>query len=177
MKWIAGSTVLCFVMGACALFLSRSEWRCLLNLSVFDHNINCTGHVAMMTDEGTVSNGVWSQKYILGLTPPECLCCPITGTNYVLTFRVGQHPYCPVHGRLIEKYDVRPHQPNAYFRWQRTRDAAAAACGLVGIAGVLVMAVGFVVRKTRRRQARCAVANDPPEPAPNQTADVDRDRR
>ena len=153
MKWIAGVTVLCLAIAAVAWFPGRSEWQCALNLSVFDHAINCTGHVAMMTEDGNKgTNGVWKQEYILGMTPQEYRRCPTAVTNYVLTFVVGQHPYCPVHGHLIEKYDLRPHGPNVRFGRQMLRENVAGVCGVVGIIGVFVMGFGFIVAGLRKRR-------------------------
>jgi hypothetical protein len=149
MRWLGIMVVVSLMTAACLWFPGRGERRCVNSLAVFDHHINCSGHVALGQSDGTVSNGVWDRKYILDLTPPTYLRCPLTGTNYMLSFKVGEHPYCPIHGHLIEKYGVRPHQT-----WLRA--PAARAIGgpvfllLALVGGATLLAVAVAKRRAVR---------------------------
>jgi hypothetical protein len=158
MKWmVSGIAVLVITAGILAL-PGRTEWQCLQCLAVFDHHINCAGHVAMVGQDGIVSNKVWQRKYILDMTPEKYLRCPTTGTNYVLTFTVGEHPYCPIHGHLIEKYNVRPHHTS---KIDIVRGLVPFIC--IFIASLLAVIVGIVaiVRRIRMRKGKAQPATPP----------------
>ena len=101
--------------------------------------------------EGTCSNGVWNPKAILDITPAQFFRCPVTGTNYVVRFQVGTHPFCPVHGRLIEKYGYRPHHPPSSLV---IRVVAMAACVLLGLGLGVAAGIVALLRKCRRRNER-----------------------
>ena len=151
MRWLAIGIVACVIVGGLLWFPGRQERQCLQMLANLDHQINCPGWVAISEEDGTCSNGVWNPKAIVGVTPPEFFRCPVTGTNYVVTFRVGTHPFCPVHGRLIEKYDYRPHQPprKLVARW-----VAMSACVLLGVAFAVAMGVVALVKKIRQTRQK-----------------------
>jgi len=151
MKWLAITISALLVLAAALWLPGHAERTCLRNLSVFDHHINCSGHVADDTQDGVLSNGVWQQEYILGMTSAEYLRCPTTGTNYVLSFTVGEHPYCPVHGRLIEKYAWRPHHPPLPLVVRVILIASALFLVIVLTISTAILAM---VRKLRRRRKR-----------------------
>ena len=147
MKRLAIGTFACFLAAGILWFPGRQERKCLQMLANLDHQINCPGWVIASEEDGTCSNGVWSPKAIHDITPPAFFRCPVAQTNYVLEFRVGTHPFCPSHGRLIEQYGYQPHQPprSLLMRW-----LATAACMLLGLSfGVSLVAV-VLVKKTKQ---------------------------
>lgn len=140
MKWLGAAAVLCLAVGALMFFPGRQERACFRNLTTFDHALNCSCWVHLHEQEGIVSNGVWTQKGpVLEGYSKERLRCPITGKDYVLTFTVGEHPYCPVHGRLIEKYDFRPHNQGRLY---------PPSVKVRLIAGFLSLLLGFLLAAT-----------------------------
>jgi hypothetical protein len=155
MKWMAILIAVCLTMALVCL-PGRQERKCLWRLTVLDHAINCPSWVRMSEQEGTCSNGVWNPGTIRGVTPGKFFSCPITGTNYVVTFRVGTHPFCPVHGHLIEKYGVRHHEswlhPPSVS--QNLRDLGVVVCVVVSIVTAIVMIPLAVVRRKRNEAQR-----------------------
>jgi hypothetical protein len=151
MKWMASLTIVCFILAALFWFPGRGERECVLNLSYFDHLINCPGAIGIGQEAGMVSNGVWNQEWILNMTTGplnHTLRCPVSGAHYVLTFKIGEHPYCPTHGHLIEKYGVRHHQP--WLHWTRFRVSAAGTLTSLVAAGI--SASGLMVMSVMRRK-------------------------
>ncbi len=160
MRWLGGVPVLCIVVGAVLWFPAQREIACLRNLRSFDHSINCLHWVAYNEEDATVSNGVWTDKKVVLETCSEGhLRCPITGKDYVLTFTVGEHPWCPVHGHLIEKYGSRPHD-SAWLRrcWTVRRTAGLLSLSLGILLAVTVGIVALV--RLSRKQRRMAQPSD-----------------
>ena len=148
MKWLAGITVLCLVGGAVLRFAGQQERACFWNLLRFEHYLNCPGVVASYEDRGAVLNGVWVDKQaLLNKCFAEALRCPVTGKDCVLTFTVGEHPYCPVHGRLIEKYGFRVHTDP--LRAPGYPFARRVASGLLFMLGILLAVTTGIVALAR----------------------------
>ncbi len=159
MKWLGVAAVLCLAVGTVLWFPGRHERACYRNLTMPDHALNCPGRQEIFS--GVISDGVWTDKEsLLDLCWDEYLRCPITGAEYVLTFTVGEHPYCPVHGRLIEKYGYRPHDPPGTPPgiWSVKRIAGLL---LLGLGIPLVVMTGLVALARRSRtQGRTAQPSD-----------------
>jgi hypothetical protein len=109
MKWLTVIAAVFAVVVTVLFFRGGEERECLHMLANCDHNLNCLPCAALAEEMNQCTNGVITQEFFLMMTPTNWLRCPVSGTNYILAFKVGEHPYCPVHGRLIEKYNVRPH--------------------------------------------------------------------
>ena len=157
MKWLGGAAVLCVAVGSLLFFPGRQERACFRNLIGFDHSLNCSAAVHRNEQMGIVSNGVCIDKErLLRTFSKGVLRCPITGKDYVLTFTVGEHPYCPVHGRLIEKYGYRQHGSSSLWTYWMVRDIAGLLAFLLGI--VLAGIAAFV--RLSRTQGRMAQPPD-----------------
>jgi len=156
MKVMAILISICLITASLLWFPGRAEMQCVNNLSIFDHHINCSAHVSMAESEGFVSNGVWNQNYILNMTPEKYRHCPNTGTNYVLTFTVGEHPSCPIHGHLIEKYGIIPHGPSLHHPRisQNVKEIGTAVCIVISILTALVMIITYIVRRLIKKKAQ-----------------------
>jgi hypothetical protein len=155
MKWLIVFCVLFLGIAAVLWFPGREERLCLHYLAVFDHHINCLHHLERMGATRPDENGEWPRSLILGMTPEKYLRCPVTGREYDLTFKVGEHPSCPVHGALIEKYGYLPHQP---IPGLRTRYIVTAISALLGAFLGLSAAANILIRKLRQRKLRVQAA-------------------
>jgi len=153
MKWLMrtamGVAVVCFGLGALLTHHARNESRCFARLTGIDHIINCPGVISWYPD--IVSNGVWTTKEAIHeWLAEDDLRCPTTGADYALTLTIGEHPYCPVHGHLIEKYGYRPHQPLGESL--RPRRLAGPLLFLLG--GLLAAGTGAVALAGRAKRRR-----------------------
>ncbi len=150
MRWLWRIAGLCLALGALMWWSIGSEPSCFLKLACIEHLVNCPGLVVPATREGRIQNGIWvDRREILEFCDHDDLHCPATGAAYVLTFTVGEHPYCAVHGRLIEEYGfrARDHDPLSAPGYPQSMILTSRL--LVGL-GILLTAAGSVIFLLRR---------------------------
>jgi len=97
----------------------HSRHTCLHRLMVFDHAVNCPATVAMETEEGNIdADGNWITNQWVAMLRDRHRHCPKSGKKYMLpALRVGEHPYCPTHGHLIEESGYVSHKINPKGEW------------------------------------------------------------
>ena len=149
MKWLVVLMLLSIGATGFLWFQGREDRLCFHHLSFIDHSVNCEGHVGMMADDLLGPEKVWPKKYILDSIPAKYQRCPFTGDDYTLSFTVGEHPSCPTHGRLIEKYD---HHPHSYPQVIIRRQNMIAASGSLSLVLTVIWAVMAVLRTVTHRQ-------------------------
>ena len=118
----------------------------------YDHVINCPGLVAKETEAGDIdADGNWVTNRWMSMLREDHRQCPRSGKMYVLPAqRVGEHPYCPTHGHLIEESGYVPHTANPNGEWLTLLMRALFVSAIaVPTSAVIVIAV-----RTRRRKKK-----------------------
>jgi len=75
-----------------------------------------------------------------------------------MTFQVGNHPYCPVHGHLIEKYGIHPHQVS---RTEIIRRLPYTACMFFAIILGVVAGILSIVNNCKKRKEKAQPSTPP----------------